>query len=74
MQIKNLFKTKQRVIKESCHDIKSIVDDSIKTIDNMQDCVAEMKLNIQELIRLNDENIKLLNEATIKLDKKLGDK
>lgn len=73
MQIKNLFKTKQRVIKESCHDIKSIVDDSIKTIDNMQDCVVNMQLNIKELIRLNDENIKLLEETKIKLEK-LGDK
>lgn len=74
MQIKNLFKTKQRVIKEACHDIKSIVDDSIKTIDNMQDNVAQMKLNIQELIRLNDESTRILNEAKVKLDKKLGDK
>lgn len=73
MQIKNLFKSKQRVIKESCHDIKSIVDDSIKTIDNMQDCVVNMQLNVKELIRLNDENIKLLEETKIKLEK-LGDK
>lgn len=73
MQIKNLFKTKQQIIKESCHDIKSIVDDSIKTIDNMQDCVVNMQLNVKELIRLNDENIKLLEETKIKLEK-LGDK
>lgn len=73
MQIKNLFKTKQQIIKEACHDIKSIVDDSIKTIDNMQDCVVNMQLNVKELIRLNDENIKLLEETKIKLEK-LGDK
>ncbi|MFJ8263311.1 hypothetical protein ACIQ4I_15380 [Rummeliibacillus sp. NPDC094406] len=73
MQIKNLFKTKRQAIIESCHDIKSIVDDSIKTIDNMQDCVVDMQKNIQELIKLNEENIQILDEVKIKLDKKLGD-
>lgn len=51
MQIKNLFKTKQQIIKQSCHD---------------------MQLNVNELIRLNNENIRILDEAKIKLEK-LGD-
>jgi len=68
-----LFKIKKQVIKEVCQDIRVICDNSIQTIDKLQDNVSCMQDNVQELIRLNERQITLCQEMIDVLDK-VGEK